>query len=80
MGHLTTIMNEIVNAKDRGPNHDHIMSMFNGKAFSVELNTHNFWQETVKCSRWALHTDRDISKSLLCYKSVDSGHFEQREQ
>ena len=30
MGHLTVMMNEIVNAKEKGMNHEIIMSMFNG--------------------------------------------------
>ena len=30
MGHLTVIMNEIVNAKEKGSNHEIVMSMFNG--------------------------------------------------
>ena len=30
MGHLTVIMNEIMNAKEKGMNHEIIMSMFNG--------------------------------------------------
>lgn len=30
MGHLTKIINEIIKAKEIGPNHEAIKSMFNG--------------------------------------------------
>ena len=30
MGHLTKITNEIINAKEKGPNHENIKSMFSG--------------------------------------------------
>ncbi|XP_066935183.1 serine/threonine-protein phosphatase 6 regulatory subunit 3-like [Clytia hemisphaerica] len=43
MGHLTNIMNEIVNAKERGPNHDHIISMFN----ELPEETREGWNEVV---------------------------------
>lgn len=43
MGHLTKIMNEIIIAKENGPNRDHIMSLFN----ELPDNTREEWSDIV---------------------------------
>lgn len=37
MGHLTVIMNEIINSKEKGPNREIIMSIFNGMNLMISI-------------------------------------------